>query len=98
MPTQAYFDKYPPFPSNVPVANLPRLSFAKLLEGEKVESDALFEACRAVGFFLLDFESCTAGEEFLKKSEAMFDRNQEVTAMGVEELMKYSYQLPSLLR
>lgn len=98
MPTQAYFGKYPPFPSDVPVAKLPRLTFAKLLGDEKDESDALFEACRAMGFFLLDFEGCPEGETFLEKAEAMFTLNQEVNTMDVKELMEYSYQLPSLLR
>jgi hypothetical protein len=98
MPTQAYFDKFPPFPSDVQVANLPRISFSKLLGDEKGESDALFEACRAMGFFLLDFEGCAEGETFLEKTEAMFDLNQEVSSLDDKELMKYSYQLPSLLR
>lgn len=97
MPTQAYFDKYPSFPSDVPVAQLPRLSFAKLLAHEESESEALFEACRAMGFFLLDFQGCPEGEAFLKKAETMFDINEEVNAMDVDELMKYAYQPPHSL-
>lgn len=97
MPTQAYFDRYPPFPGDVPVAKLPRLSFAKLLARDESESDALFEACRAMGFFLLDFQGCPEGESFLKKAETMFDINEEVNAMDVGELMKYAYRPPHSL-
>jgi hypothetical protein len=97
MPTQAYFDKYPPFPDDVPVAELRRLSFAKLLAHEESESDSLFEACRSMGFFLLDFQGCPEGEAFLQKAGAMFDLNEEVNALDVDELMKYAYKPPHSL-
>jgi len=97
MPTQAYFKKYPAFPSDIPTAQLPRLSLSKLLDHEKDESDALFKACRTMGFFLLDFEGCSEGEGFLKKAEAMFDPNEEVSAVDVDELLRYSYRPPHSL-
>jgi hypothetical protein len=97
MPTQAYFDKYPPFASHVTTAKLPRLSFAKLLAHDKSESDALFEACRAKGFFLLDFRGCSEGEGFLKEAEALFQLNEEVNTLDVDELMKYAYNPPHSL-
>jgi len=40
MPTHTYFNKYPSFPSDVTTAQLPRLSFPKILNYEKAESDA----------------------------------------------------------
>jgi len=97
MPTQTYFDKYPSFPKHVLTAQLPRLSFSKLLDNDRNESDALFKACRSMGFFLLDFEGCSEGVGFLKKAEAMFDLNEKVNAMDVEELLKYAYQPPHSL-
>ena len=97
MPSQAYFDKYPSFPSDIPVAKLPRLSFAKLLAHDQGESNALFQTCRAMGFFLLDFRGCIEGDAFLKKAETMFDINEEVNAMDVDELMKYAYKPPHSL-
>jgi hypothetical protein len=101
MPTQTYFNKYPAFPSDVPTAQLPRLSLSKLLNHDlshgKAESDALFKACRTMGFFLLDFTGCPEGESFLEKAETMFDLNQEVNDMEVDELMKYPYQPPNSL-
>lgn len=97
MPTQAYFDRYPSFPGDVPTIELPCLSFAKLLAKEQSESDVLFKVCRAVGFFLLDFQGCSEGEAFLKKAENMFNLNEEVNALDVDELMKYTYKPPHSL-
>jgi hypothetical protein len=73
MPTQTYFSKYSSFPSDVTTAQLPRLSFSKILNYEKAESDAFLKACRTMGFFLLDFQGSSEGEDFLKKAEAMLD-------------------------
>ncbi|TEY29576.1 hypothetical protein BOTCAL_0938g00020 [Botryotinia calthae] len=97
MPTPAYFSKYPPFPSNIPVAKLPVVSFSKLLSNDEDESNSVFEASRAMGFFLLDLSGCSAGEEFLKNAESMFDLNEKVNALSQEELMKYAYKPPTSL-
>jgi hypothetical protein len=96
MPSQAYFDKYPSFPSDISVAELPHLSYAKLLAHDQSESDALFQACRAMGFFVLDFQGCTAGEAFPKNAETMFDINEEVNAMDVGRVDKVRLQATTL--
>ncbi|KAE8353100.1 oxidoreductase [Aspergillus coremiiformis] len=97
MPTQTYFDKCQPFPEGVPTATLSRISYAKLLAHETDESTALFNACRDTGFFELDFQDDTAGQAFLQTAEAMFHVTEEVHAMDVAELMKYTYQPPGWL-
>jgi hypothetical protein len=97
MPTQTYFGKFPQFPSDLPVAKLPRISFSKLLENDNNESDALFESSRSLGFFLLDFEGNIEGREFLGNAERMFDINEEVNALDQDELLKYAYKPPTSL-
>jgi hypothetical protein len=94
MPTPAYFAKYPKFPSDISVAKLPILSLSKLLSNDKEESDALFEASCAFGFFLIDLSDDSSGEEFLKNAESMFDINEEVHNLSTDELMKYAYKPP----
>lgn len=94
MPTERYFNKFPPFPSDVPIAKLPRLSYAKLLARDEAESVALFDASRASGFFLLDFDTCLEGQKFLEHAERMFEINEQVNAMEQDELMKYAYKPP----
>ncbi|KAB8290795.1 hypothetical protein EYC80_008432 [Monilinia laxa] len=81
MPTPTYFSKYPAIPSDIPVAKLPIISFSKLLSDDKDESSAVFGASRATGFSILDMSGCPAGEEFWKRAEAMFDLNDEVSAL-----------------
>ncbi|QSZ28661.1 hypothetical protein DSL72_003160 [Monilinia vaccinii-corymbosi] len=99
MPNAAYFSRYPPFPTNIPIADVPVLSFAKLANNDEHESHALFEASRRIGFFQLDFTGCLFGDEFLKSTEEMFDLNAELYSLPQEELKKYAYNPPiSLFR
>ncbi|TGO11043.1 hypothetical protein BPAE_0966g00010 [Botrytis paeoniae] len=99
MPTPTYFAKYPPFPSNIPVADMPIFSFAKLAFNDGHESCALFEASRHIGFFQLDFTGCLFGDQFLKNTEKMFDLNAELYALPKLELNEYAYNPPiSLFR
>ncbi|KAF8847922.1 Clavaminate synthase-like protein [Acephala macrosclerotiorum] len=97
MPTKSYFDKFPPFPNDIAAAQLPRIHLSKLLANDKTESNALFEASRKLGLFLLDFEDCEEGETFLKNAETMFDINKEMNETDIEEMMKYAYHPPHSL-
>lgn len=97
MPTKSVFEKYPPFPDDVQCAELQRISFAKLLAQDVSESNALFEACRAWGFFVFDFQGCPEGEAFIQKAAAMFDLNEKIHDMKVEDLMNYAYKPPHSL-
>lgn len=97
MPTQAYFDQYPAFPDDVQTAELQRISFAKLLKKDAAEAKTLFEACRAWGFFVLDFAGCEEGESFISLAADMFELDKEVNAVDVDELMKYAYKPPHSL-
>jgi non-haem dioxygenase in morphine synthesis N-terminal len=97
MPTKNYFDKLPPFPDDIPVAKLQRISYANLLAQDEIESASLFDACRTSGFFLLDFNTCPEGQQFLEKAERMFELTEEVNALPEEELMKFAYKPPHSL-
>ncbi|KAI1078496.1 putative oxidoreductase [Whalleya microplaca] len=97
MPTQAYFDEYPSFPDDVQTAELQHVSFAKLLSHDDAEAKILFEACRAWGFFVLDFGGCEEGQSFIQMAADMFELDKEVNSMDVEELMKYAYKPPHSL-
>jgi hypothetical protein len=97
MPTQAYFDQCPPFPSDIEVAKLQPISYSKLLDGDEIESKAMFQACRESGFFLLDFRHSPIGEDFLSKAASMFDLNSKIHTLEVDELMEYAYKPPHSL-
>jgi hypothetical protein len=53
---------YPvPFPDDVPVAELEKISLSKILNGGRSECDRLFKTCTEVGFFYLDMLDHLAG-------------------------------------
>ena len=73
MPSETRFSGYPAFPSDAPGVKLPRVSLSKLADGDRTESDVLFQACRQHGFFLLKLTSSSEGQQLLKDAESMFD-------------------------
>ena len=94
MPTVDHFNKYPPFPTGVPVAELRCLSFSELLADEESESERLFQSCRETGFFLVDLRGTSEGETMLKHAEIAFDLDKKIHELDQEELAKHAIQLP----
>ena len=97
MPTVKYFNRYPPFPNNVPVADLPRVSLGKLIANDDAESEQLFRACRETGFFLVDLRHSCEGETMLKDAELAFDLNEKIYEIDQGELMKHAFKPPGSL-
>ncbi|KAH8759692.1 hypothetical protein BGZ57DRAFT_612975 [Hyaloscypha finlandica] len=90
MPTAKAFSQVPPFPDDVPVYELPRLSLRKLISNEAEQSKELFKSFREHGFALLDMQGCHEGESLLKEAEKMFEITRDVTiGLDIEEKMKY---------
>ena len=79
------FDDIPPFPTDVPTAPLLRISLAKLLAHDVAEEEALFVACRDLGFFYLDLRdaksssylSLTDNEEVISNEEKEENENPQ---------------------
>jgi hypothetical protein len=97
MPTKTLFELLPPFPNNVPIANIPRLSLNKLFANESFESERLYDACRTYGFFHLNLEGPSGGESLLKDAEAMYELDRRIHRLEQVEKMKYAYSPPSQL-
>jgi hypothetical protein len=90
MPTAKAFSQVPPFPDDVPVYELPRLSLRKLISNDSEQSKELFKSFREHGFALLDMQGCHEGESLLKEAEKMFEITRDVTiGLDIEEKMKY---------
>ena len=94
MPTEKYFNKYPAFPDDVPVAQLPLVSFTKLISQDEQESRKLFQACVATGFFLLDFRGTKEGERILSETETLFEMNAKFHAQDYDQKMKHPFNPP----
>ena len=93
MPTQAYFDRFPRFPNDVPVMNLPKLKYDKLLQKHAMELETLYEAAINHGFFFLDFIDTPSGPELLRDVVKALDIGQPFLDMKVEK--KREFQLTS---
>jgi isopenicillin N synthase-like dioxygenase len=82
------FPNLPPFPSNIPIAPLHRLSLSKLRR-DAAESERLFSASKDLGFFYLDLRQDAEGEALLDEADKLFALGPQLYDLGREELQKY---------
>ncbi|PYI03761.1 oxidoreductase [Aspergillus sclerotiicarbonarius CBS 121057] len=94
MPTPKYFNRCPPFPSDIPVAKIPILSFKDLQNNSTIESEKLFNACQEFGFFLLKLTDSEAGEQLLRDAENMMDLTTTTLSLDRQILDEYAYKPP----
>src|SRR5271169_6261865 len=78
----------PPFPTDIPIAPLTRLSLARL-RSDKAESNCLYNASKTLGFFCLDLRDDTQGKELLSEAEKLFRVGEQLHDLGREELVNY---------
>ena len=78
---------YPPFPTDVPTAQLSKISLQKLLSADKAESAALFECCKSPGFFFLDLRDSPQGEELLEDVAKAFDASKALFDLDLDKKM-----------
>ncbi|KJZ77497.1 hypothetical protein HIM_03221 [Hirsutella minnesotensis 3608] len=71
-----------------PIANLRTISFYKLLDRESAELERLMSACREDGFFYLDLNAGSGGNDLLKNHEDVSDIMKGWFARSVEEKLK----------
>lgn len=57
---------YPPFPNDVPNAQLSTVFLEKLLLADRAESDILYVYCKTLRFFLLDLTTTPQGGEIFR--------------------------------
>ena len=94
MPTSEYHRRYPSFPTGIPTAPIPTISFRRLQDGDDGESESLYEACRQYGIFLLDLGVSDEGGQILKDAEKMFDLGEATLNIEKEVLDKYAAKPP----
>lgn len=94
MATPEYFERFPPFSTDAPVAVLPEVSLAGLQAGEEQDIDRLYDACREWGFFLLDFTNAKGGEALVRGADQMFDLTSETFALDQPTLDSYACKPP----
>ncbi|KAJ6028754.1 Oxoglutarate/iron-dependent dioxygenase [Penicillium herquei] len=85
------FPNLPPFPTDVPTAPLLQLSLGKLLSGDPIEFDRLFQASVDIGFFYLDFRDSELGASLLRDTDELFDIGKTLFELSLEEKKKYDF-------
>ncbi|KAF7952548.1 uncharacterized protein EAE97_002045 [Botrytis byssoidea] len=80
MPTLKYFEECPEFPTDVLIADIPTISYLKLLGNFAEESENLYEACREY--------------QLLEDAEIMYDANVDIFNLGPETLMDNKLNMP----
>ena len=90
MASRKLFDALPPFPLNVPVADVPKFSLSDLSSGDSAYAQKLFETCCTTGFFLLDISGQPTGDKTIKEVDAMFNISKNVFDLELEEKTRYA--------
>ncbi|PQE23627.1 oxidoreductase 2OG-Fe(II) oxygenase family protein [Rutstroemia sp. NJR-2017a BVV2] len=93
MASQKLFDSYPAFPNDVPIANVEKISLAKLTARDLTEVSRMFSACTELGFFLLDLKNDETGMGLQKDVDVMLGLAKEVFDLPYEEKTVYN-QIP----
>lgn len=88
------FASVPPFPDDVSCAQLPIVSLAKLSSHLELEIKAMFKACQQSGFFILDLNGDTVGEEMITELDRIFGVIAETMKLSHEDKEKYHANLP----
>ncbi|KLT43940.1 Clavaminate synthase-like protein [Cutaneotrichosporon oleaginosum] len=89
MPPQTRHASLPPFPSDLTTAPLVSVSLAGLEARDPAAEQALWDACRDLGFFYLDMFGSELGERIVTQAEQVNDVQDEFWALGNAELDKY---------
>ncbi|PLN86017.1 Clavaminate synthase-like protein [Aspergillus taichungensis] len=85
------FNGLPPFPSTVPTAPLLRLSLSKLLTQDETETKRLIEASEEIGFFYLDLQEPSCGNDLLDAADKLFQTGKDLFSLDLEEKQKYDF-------
>ncbi|KAH8705473.1 putative 1-aminocyclopropane-1-carboxylate oxidase [Talaromyces proteolyticus] len=85
------FPGLPPFPGNMLVMDLDRLSLAKLLDHDDEECRRFYLACEKIGFFYLDMRSQKDGQSILSYADKLFRVSEQLFSLKVEEKGKYDF-------
>lgn len=85
------YENLPPFPENVPLAPLFRVSLDKLLANDEEENGRLFEACKTLGFFYLELGDSEYGHALKDGSEDLLRLSQDAFIIPQEVKMEHTF-------
>ncbi|GAW14004.1 hypothetical protein ANO14919_033960 [Xylariales sp. No.14919] len=88
------FENVPPFPEDVPVAEMHTVSLTNLRSGDRVTIETLMTSCQELGFFMLDLRGDTSGELMIEETDQLFEIGKELMNLSEEEKHRYLHDIP----
>ena len=85
-------DSLPPFPSDLPLAPIARISLRKLLAGDAAEGARVLQATQTYGFFYLDMRDAPEGEQLLGWAEELLALAQVAFAAPIEDKERFKLE------
>jgi isopenicillin N synthase-like dioxygenase len=82
-------DELPPFPDNLPLAPIARVSSAALFSNDEPACAAVLEAVQTAGFFYLDLSDSPSGKELLSEAEQLLSLSKKAFTISLEEKLSY---------
>lgn len=89
MASNKTFKDMPPFPDDIPTASMNTISLKSLNSGDEAASRSLLAACQELGFFLLDLNGDTLGNELIEQIDQLFLVGKDI--MDLPRIVKEQY-------
>ncbi|KAF1954064.1 oxidoreductase [Byssothecium circinans] len=94
MASQALFDAVPPFPNAVVAAPMRTVLLGQLCAGDVQAAGVMLEACRDMGFFLLDLSGDATGEQMVEEIDKIFGAGKEIMHLPEQVKKEYAHDPP----
>ncbi|KAF4472870.1 oxidoreductase [Fusarium albosuccineum] len=95
MASEKLFENIPPFPDDIPIASITRISLTGLRSGDEVIAQSLLEACQTLGFFLLDLRGDMTGDTLVAEiDELMGNVNHDIMGLPLDVKKQYHVDVP----
>ncbi|KAK7423054.1 hypothetical protein QQZ08_009221 [Neonectria magnoliae] len=95
MASEKLFENAPPFPDDIPTAQIASVSLVGLRTGDEATARTLLESCKTLGFFLLDLRGDALGEELVGEIDHLLGSvGKEVMALPEDVKRQYHVDIP----
>ncbi|KAI5917756.1 oxidoreductase [Camillea tinctor] len=94
MASDKHFTAVPPFPDNVPVIPMHTVSLTGLHSGDEATARLMLDACRELGFFLLDLRQDALGETIMTEIDQLLSIGKDILNLPEDVKEKYLHDIP----
>lgn len=97
MASESEFACVPPWPSDIPTLELPRVSLYRLRARDTDEEAHVFQSCRQLGFFLLDLSDDDVGTDLMAHIAKVLHLTRAFYAQADDAKLAYAVDPPERL-